>query len=828
MWAAPERGAVAWVSLDGYDNQPTVFRSHLLMALRRSGVAVPEALPAVGQGRAADHVFFLRLAAVLAARNPPVTLVLDDLDLLVNAKVLDGLDYMLRYAGSGLRLVVASRADPLLPLHRYRLAGELTEIRASDLAFSIAEAGLLVAQHGHTLSADSLECLIRRTEGWVAGIRLAAISMDTRPDPDQAVKELTAENSALTGYLVEEVLNAQPPEARKVLLSTSILEQVSAEAASELAGNERAAGILSALARANVFVQPVGSGWYRYHTLFAEVLRLKLAHEHSDRIANLHRRAARWYERNGQLTDAVRHAARAGDWQHAARMVIDGLAISEIVEPQDGPSLADEFRKMPLDRTWIEPQPYLVSAAIAWAAGRHESCTAALEAAEGILGHHPADQQAAARLAAAMLRLPAAFGIGDLIAAASAADRAEVMADRIPGDKLVPHPEIAARVLTGRGAVELCLGHFDEAARLLDSEAAAATASGGEAERADRLGRLALVEALRGRLGRAAKLATRVTADLTTDGQRTLAQHPGSAALVALAWVHLERNELREARSRVKQADAALGVTPDKLIGTVARLVAARGSLAEGRARMATQLIAVARSGWRVPVWLEQRLSSTESRAHAAAGDIEAALAAAKRAGDDDSPEAAVALAHALAAAGDDVKARRALMPALSTRSGELERVRLQALLVDARLSYNSGDQPRGRRSLASALQLAEPEQFRLPFVLERAWILLVLRHDSELAGAYRRLFAPSQSHRQFPAPRDGPKQTTMQVVEPLSEREREVLRHVSGMLSSAEIATEMYISINTVKSHLKSINRKLAAASSRQAVRRARQLQLI
>ena len=245
---------------------------------------------------------------------------------------------MLRNVGAGLRLVVASRMDPLLPLHRYRLAGELTEIRAADLAFSVDEAGLLLAQHGmHAVGGLAGEP-DRRTEGWAAGLRLAAISMGTHPDPGQFVKELIAEDSALTGYLVEEVLNAQPPEVRDVLLSTSILEHVSAEAAVDLTGNEQAAAILPALARANAFVQPIGSGWYRYHTLFAEMLRLKLRREHPDRVAGLHRRAARWYERNGLLTDAVRHAARAGDWQLAAGMVIDELAIGQIIEPRERPA----------------------------------------------------------------------------------------------------------------------------------------------------------------------------------------------------------------------------------------------------------------------------------------------------------------------------------------------------------------------------------------------------------------------------------------------------------------------------------------------------------
>ena len=157
--------------------------------------------------------------------------------------------------------------------------------------------------------------------------------MGAHPDPDRFVTELITEDSAVTGYLVQEVLGPQPPEVRDVLLSTSILEQVSGEAAIELTGNEQAAGIWPAVARANGFVEPAGSGWYRYHPLFAEVLRLTLRREHPDRLAGLHRRAARWHERNGQLTEAVRHAAQAGDWPLAASMVIDELAISEIIEP---------------------------------------------------------------------------------------------------------------------------------------------------------------------------------------------------------------------------------------------------------------------------------------------------------------------------------------------------------------------------------------------------------------------------------------------------------------------------------------------------------------
>jgi ATP/maltotriose-dependent transcriptional regulator MalT len=528
-------------------------------------------------------VFLLRLASALAAQDPPVTLVLDDLHLLTDPKVLDGLDYLLRNAGPGLRLVVSARMDPLLPLHRYRLAGRLTEIRAGDLAFTVAEAGELLARHGHTLTADSLKCLTRRTEGWAAGLRLAAISMGTHPDPDQFARELITDDSALTGYLVEEVLNTQPPEVRDFLLSTSILEQVSGEAARELTGNAQAAGILPALAHANAFVQPIGSGWFRYHTLFAEVLRLKLRREHPDRVAVLHRAAARWYERNGELTDAVRHAAQAGDWPLAASIVIDQSTIGKIIEPRGAPSLAGHFAGMPHGQAWTGPEPHLVSAAVALSAGRPESSTA-----------------------------------------------------------------------------------------------------------------------------------------------------------------------------------------------------------------------------------------------------VRAALAAAGRAGRDHSPEAAVALAHAWAAAGDAENATRAFTPVLAAGSAAPEPVRLQAWLVDAELGYHHGDRARGRGSLACALRLAGPEQLRLPFVIERDWIGPVLRRDPELARAHRCLLAPAPRDDPLPAPRGAPDQTPILAAEPLTEREQEVLRHLSGLLSPAEVASEMHISVNTVKTHVTHIYRKLATTRRGEAVRRARQLELI
>lgn len=711
MWAAAQSGPVAWLSLDEYDNRPGIFWAYLAAALRRAGVALPRALPAAGRGRTAEHLFLLRLAEALSGQSSPVLLVLDDFHLITQPRVLEGLDFLLRNSGPGLRLVVCSRMDPLLPLYRYRLTGELAEIRASDLAFTVAETGLLLAQHGIPLPAESLEYLTQRTEGWAAGIRLAALSMDAHPDPGQFVKALITEDSALTSYLMEEVLGAQPPEVQEVLLCTSVLEHVSADCASELTGNSRAAGILTALAHANAFVRPIGGGWYRYHTMVAEVLRLKLRHRSPDRIPGLHQRAASWYRRNGRLADAVRHAARADDWQFAAAMVIDTLAIGQIIGPGRGHCLAEEFVGMPQCDIWDTPQPYLVSAAVALINAGPEAAEARLAAAEHALQRAPVDQQAACGLAAALIRLATARRTGDLTAAAAAAASAESLLDDVPYDKLAPHHEIRAEVLAHRGAVELWSGRFDDAARTLRSGVAAASADG-EHARGDCLGNLALAEALRGRMSRAGELADEAMAASANCEDRP-AHYPNPAALLAAAWVRLENDGLREAADLLRQLNAVLAVSPDKLLGALACLIAARGGLAEGHTAMAAQYLARARSGWQVPAWLDKRLSLAESQAGASQGGA------------------------------------RRLVPA-----------------------------PR-----------SDPRPAQ--------------------AGTAGRAAMPL-------------------IVEPLTEREQEVLRHVAHMLSTAEVAGAMYISTNTVKTHLKSIFRKLATGHRGEAVRRARELELI
>ena len=815
LWAASPsgRGPCAWMTVDDYDNRPRVFWSYVTAALRSAGAQVAPLPPAMASGNDIDHGFLVRLASDLAEHDPPVTLVLDDLHLLTAPAALEGLAYVLRNAAPGLRLIAASRMDPLLPLHRYRLAGELAEIRAGDLAFSVSEAALLLAQHGIALPDPAIASLTRRAEGWAAGLRLAAISLEGNADPAQFVKEFAAEDSSITGYLVEEVLDAQPAPVRDLLLRTSILTQVSAEIADELTDDADAARTLPELARTNAFVQSAGHGCYRYHALFGSVLRLKLRREYPGLVRDLHRRAAEWYWRNGSLGEAVRHAAGSGDWWLAARIVIDELAIGQLIDPRGPQPLTDEFRCMP---PGAEPEVLLVTAAMELARSDEQPDGAALSAAEAILEHRPAGEDLPARLAAALVRVAHSRRTADHAAAAGAAARAEELLADIPAAQLARHPGVQIEVLSGRGMAELWAGDFDQAAGTLRA-ASTAAAPDGSMERIDCLGNLALAEAVRGHLTRAGELA-----DEALTGQSA-----SPAAPVALACVHLDRGNFRETRAQLKRAEEALRLRPDPLMDALARSVAVRYALAEGHARPARGMLARARAAWPLPGWLDHRMVLLESAACAADGAIPAAVAAAGSAAPQSCLDAAVVLAQAWLAAGNPEAARRALA---APRAGDGEApdyARVEAWLVDARLSYRAEDRARGYRSLEQALRLGSAEQLRLPFIMGRAWIRPVLRQDPRLARAYQSLLKPTVigPSQALAAP---PDDAAPLIVEQLSQREREVIQHVSAMMSTAEIAAEMYISVNTVKTHLKSIYRKLSADHRRDAVRRARQLHLV
>ncbi|MFG2006264.1 LuxR C-terminal-related transcriptional regulator [Spirillospora sp. NPDC048911] len=824
-------GGLAWATCDG-GMEPGPFWSRVLRALVRAGLVDPAIVPVADRPGGADELFIADLAAALTGRPDGAILVLDDFQAPLSPVVVHGLAALVEQARPTLRLVLVGRHDPPLALHRYRLAQELTEIRRDTLAFGHRETRELLAQHRVELPAPALEALHRRTEGWAAGLRMAAMSMETHPNPESFVEHFAGDDQAVVGYLVEQILDARPDPVRRVLLRTSVPDRITAELAVELAGAQ-AGRLFPELVRQNAFVQPLGGGWYRYQRMFAEALRVVLRHEMPGEVAGLNARAARWFGAAGLLAEAVRHAARAGDWQYACGLVVDRLAVGELLGLAGDGSLTEAFRGVPaaMAAAAAAPEPALVAAAEAFGRGDDRACARALGRAEELLAALPDDghSHAAARLTATLLRVVRARPDADGSLRTLLADADAALAG-FPAELTARRPELRALVNGTRGTLDFRAGRLAEAATSFRAAVQTTAGTGADFERRTGLGYLTLVEALSGRFRRAADLAGK--AARLPDAAGPTAGRLAAPAHLARAWTCLEGYELSVTRKELDRAELAIRDAwegaqhpADPCLTALHGLVSARVELAEGRADRALERL-VAAHQLAPPAWVARRLLLAEAEVLLVKGENAAAREAAGRAGADDTAAAVVVTAQAQFGLGDAMTAAGTLHPLLAESVVVPPDIRVTAWLLDARLSYTGGDVSRGRRSLDRALRLGEREGILLPFALAAGWMRPVLRRDGELRRAHRRILEPVGLGGETPETERGDGEAA--IVGHLSARELEVLGHLAGMLTTEEIALEMYVSVNTVKTHLKSIYRKLAVTRRGDAVRRARQMSLL
>ena len=311
--------------MQGEERDPQRFWLSVLGALRETAAGSKLVRPLTAAPDLDGWAVVERLLADLAALEDRVWLVIDDLHELRSAEALRQLELLVMRAPAGLRFVLATRHDLRLGLHRLRLAGELTEIRAADLRFTLGEARALFETAGIELSGPALELLYERTEGWAAGLRLAALSLAGHPDPDRFAAEFSGSERTVAEYLLAEVLDRQPQEVRRLLLRTSVLDRVNGELADLLTGGSGGERLLQQLEQANTFVVALDArrSWFRYHQLFADLLQLELRGSAAAELPALHAAAAGWYAEHGYLVEAVRHAQAAQDWGLAARLLSD-------------------------------------------------------------------------------------------------------------------------------------------------------------------------------------------------------------------------------------------------------------------------------------------------------------------------------------------------------------------------------------------------------------------------------------------------------------------------------------------------------------------------
>src|SRR6266705_2113890 len=379
------RARTAWLSLDEGDNDPARFLAYLVAALQTIAATLGEGVLGVLQSPQPPPPEAILTALLNEITTLPdhFVLVLDDY-LVIDAKAVDmALTYLVEHLPPQMHLVIATREDPQLPLARLRDRSHLTELRAADLRFTSSEAAAFLNQvMGLSLSAADIAALEDRTEGWIAGLQLAALSMQGHQDVAGFIRAFTGDHRYIVDYLVEEVLQRQPAPVRSFLLQTSILDRLHGPLCDAVTGQEEGNARLEALERGNFFVVPLDDRrhWYRYHHLFAEVLSAHLLAEQPDQVSTLHRRASAWYERHGSTADAIRHALSACDFERAADLV--ELAIPAMRQSRQEARVLGWLKALPDELLQVRP---VLSVGYAWALllnGELEGVEARLQNAE--------------------------------------------------------------------------------------------------------------------------------------------------------------------------------------------------------------------------------------------------------------------------------------------------------------------------------------------------------------------------------------------------------------------------------------------------------------
>ena len=849
-WLAAARTAgtlVAWLSLDPRDDDPTTFWTYLVSAVRT-------ALPDVGAGALAllqsrqsstDAVLAVLLNELQAVPEDLV-LVLDDYHVIEARDVHDGVAFLLDHLPPQVHLVIATRVDPPLPLARLRARGELVEIRAADLRFAPDEARTYLGDvMGLTLTADEVAALEARTEGWIAALQLAALSLQGRDDAAGFIAGFAGDDRFVVDYLVEEVLQRQPEQVRRFLLQTSVLSRLTGPLCDAVTGQGGGRAVLEALERGNLFLVPLDDRrrWYRYHHLFGDVLHARLLDEEPGLVRPLNSRASEWYARNGDPSAAIDHALAAEDVERAADLV--ERALPAMGRARQEATLRRWLEALPDELFGVRPVLAVGYVGALMSTGEVRGVEARLRDAERWV-QQPADasrrppgemvvldRDAFRRLPAeiTMYRAGLALVAGDVAGTLTHAQRALDLAG--PDDHL------------GRGAAQSLIGlaHW----RTGDLEAAHRWYSDGMAtlgragRRSDVVGGAVTLADLRiaqGRLRDAMGYYERGLRVATEDPAAVLR---GAADMhVGMAELFRERNDLDAARRHLSighELGDAAGLPQNRYRWRVAT---ARLRQVDGDGAGALDLLAEAERVHTSDYSPEVRpIPALRARLWVLQGRLDDALAwvhERRLSADDDlgylREYEHVTLARTLLARSAAERSRGPLTDAARLLSRLLRAAEdgrrggsvLEVLVLQALALQAQGDVPAALAPLRRALALAEPEGHVRIFVDEGPPMATLLRATTTQGSV------PPHVRRLLDAL--GTSEDTVRVdqglVDPLSPRELEVLRLLGTHLDGPDIARRLFVSLNTVRTHTKNIYAKLGVNDRRSAVRRGEELHLV
>jgi LuxR family maltose regulon positive regulatory protein len=822
-------GRVGWVPVGRDERDPQRFWLRVFRALRRTvpGAALVRELTAAPDldGWAVVE----GLLEDLAPLEDRLWLVIDDVHLLEHTEVLQQLELLVMRSSPQLRFVLATRHDLRHGLHRLRLAGELTEIRTADLRFSPAEARELFRAAGVELSDRTTEMLLDRTEGWVAGLRLAALSLAGHPDPERFAEEFSGSERTVAEYLLAEVLDRQPGPVRRLLLRTSVLERVNGELADLLTGDGGSERVLQDLEQANAFVVALDAArsWFRYHQMFADLLRLELRRAEPGQMARLHQAAAGWLAGHGYPVEAIRHAQAGQDWDLAAGLLADNWPSLYL----DGQAAAVHEMLAGFPASIRAEDAELAALAAADELGR-----GSVDAAEQYLGlakrrsaFLPASRQGRARALLGVIAMLLARQDVNPDAVAAEAQRLEAMAEDEDVARLGLREDLRALALISLGTAEYLTAMFRDAERHLESGITLARRIGRPFLAFTGLAIQAAVAVPHSSYAQAAERSKLVIELAQRYGWTD--EPPAVIAYGVLGGTLCWQGRLEEAALWVQRAERSLTAETEPATGVGIYYIRGVLELGHGRDAEALRALQAAEGLARrladrhylvVPVRALRLLALIRLGATARAEQDLAGLSEQDR----DRGEIRIALAALRLAQDDPPAAVAALVPVLDGSSLLVRQTwQVTALMLEATARDALGETGAVDSAMERALDLAEPEG-ALWFLLLCPAPGLVERHGRRHTS-HAALVADLQSllaARKFaisPA-------RTQPLREPLSDSELRVLRYLPTNLTMPDIASELGISRNTVKTHVRNLYAKLGTHRRAEAVHRARALGLL
>jgi LuxR family transcriptional regulator, maltose regulon positive regulatory protein len=837
QWAHATRHDVAWLTCETADNDVARFFRYVVSAWATTWPAVRDSHLGVLLGDTDPDRDDVLAGIIAVAGGAPrhTALVIDDFQLIEEPDIHRSLAFLLDHMPSRLHLVLATREDPPLPLARLRARRELQEIRIEDLQLRRDETATMMAGSADVaLDAEQVDALHSRLEGWAAGTQLAALGLRRRPTPP-SLPSINGRQRHIADYLREEVLDALPDETRRFLLQTSILDRLSDSLCERVTSNHQSREILERLERANLFLMPLDDSrtWFRYHALFAEVLRDELARHDAEAIAELHRRAARWYLDHDLPEPAFDHAMAGDD----ADTVVDILNQHLVVKLFSGDARVATRWIEALPRAWYASHPQLLLERAAWEliTGRRDAGARTLAEAERIVGVALTSPNITTARISAMRCFIACFS-NDLPTAQHHATQAF---DALPADDVdyvVSLHHALGDTYRGNGRWAEATAHYLE---VLDIARREPRNPNARVFAVHVYGAMADLELRQGHMREAASFWSRAMA---------VVENPdswGRFPLPVTGWVylrigelHYEWNDLDRARETIAKGAERAELGGDARATIAGKVILARLALTDGMPDVASGHLDEARrllddapfpdwmSRWercRVELWLARNDLA------AATGWCDATLESGKLEGRADAEPAWLAVARVLIHRGEPEtldRAGEALDRLIDVASGRgRSGILVEALALRALAHERRGNRTAALSDLEHALRLAEPEGYVRLFVdlgIRMHWLLGEARRRNVMPGYVGRLIAT------FGDPAEDGSHELPALSEPLSDRERDVLRLVAAGLTNREIAGMLFVSAETVKTHIGNIYGKLGVHNRVEAIARARSLAII